>query len=576
MLSNQALGKSSTSDSNDITSEQFNNYFASIGSKLADKFDTCLPSCPPADSIYTFRFNSITLSDVFRPKELSLLSSQPKLDILDFDSYLLHISAQSIAKPLTCIFNQSCETGHVPDDFKKARVTPIFKKCGSVNEYTNYRPISVVSYVAKVFEKIIYKQLLAYMHEHDFFSIDQSAFLTNHSTQTSLQRVNDDFLENIDDKNITLVCCFDLKKCFDSIIHSVLLKKLRKYGITNTEHSWFKSYLTNRSQATFYQNKLSSFTNIHTGIPQGSILGPLIFLIFINDIQNIPHRCKINLYADDILLYSCDEDINIASSILQEDVNRILKWFQDNKLTVNVQKTFLIPFASPHRIKSIKSCPVICANNSKLEWKFECKYLGVILDSCLTWKPHIEYMCNELRPKIGLLSRLRHILPRKELCMIYMTLIQSIIDYGITLWGFSSKANVAQIARFQKRCARLITGQFNYTISSQLLLNELNLLNIEDRIQYFISIAIFKCLLKLAPYYLQDKLTLCNELHDYLTRDTTLLSIPQARTNYMKRSFAFQGPSLWNSLPPPIRSLNLSVPQFKSQLKRYLLNNGNL
>ena len=193
--------------------------------------------------------------------------------------------------------------------------------------------------------------------------------------------MNDDFLENIDDKNITLVCCFDLKKCFDSIIHSVLLNKLRKYGITNTEHSWFKSYLTNRSQATFYQNKLSSFTNIHTGIPQGSILGPLIFLIFINDIQNIPHRYKINFYADDILLYSCDEDINIASSILQEDVNRISKWFQDNKLTVNVQKTFLIPFASPHRIKSIKSYPVICANNSKLECKFECKYLGVILDS---------------------------------------------------------------------------------------------------------------------------------------------------------------------------------------------------
>ena len=203
---NQALGKSSTSDSNDITSEQFNNDFASIGSKLADKFDTCLPNCPPADSIYTFRFNSITLSDVF--KELSLLSSKPKLDILDFDSYLLHISAQSIAIPLTCIFNLSCKTGHVPDDFKKVRVTPIFKKSGSVNKYTNYRPISVVSYVAKV--------LMI------FFSIDQSAFLTNHS----LQRVNDDFLENIDDKNITLVSCFDLKKCFDSIIHSVLLNKL--------------------------------------------------------------------------------------------------------------------------------------------------------------------------------------------------------------------------------------------------------------------------------------------------------------------------------------------------------------
>ena len=186
------------------------------------------------------------------------------------------------------------------------------------------------------------------------------------------------------------------------------------YGIKNIEYSWFKSYLTDRSQATFYQNSLSTFSQVNTGIPQGSILGPLLFLIFINDIVNIPYRCYINLYADDILLYASDDNINCAVTHLQDDINKLSQWFKDNKLTINIDKTFLIPIGSKQRLSSIIKLPNIYIDEYLLPWKNECKYLGVIIDSNLTWHSHINFICSKLRPKLGILTRLRHILSRKE------------------------------------------------------------------------------------------------------------------------------------------------------------------
>ena len=434
------MGKSASnkSNSNVLTANQINTFFATVGSKLAEKFTSGISTHIPSSSnfptsIHTFKFSTINTEEVF--KLLTATGTKPKLDILEFDNYLLYLSAAFTAKPLTDIFNMSCVTGHVPHDFKKARVTPIYKNSGSVDECSNYRPISVMCNVAKVFEKCINMQLLKYMKKHAFLSPHQSAFRNNFSTQTSLHRVIDDWLEAIEHKSVTLVCCYDLKKCFDSIDHHILLNKLSMYGIKNIEYSWFKSYLTDRSQATFYQNSLSTFSQVNTGIPQGSILGPLLFLIFINDIVNIPYRCYINLYADDILLYASDDNINCAVTHLQDDINKLSQWFKDNKLTINNDKTFLIPIGSKQRLSSIIKLPNIYIDEYLLPWKNECKYLGVIIDSNLTWHSHINFICSKLRPKLGILTRLRHILSRKELCLIYTTLIQSVIDYGITLWG---------------------------------------------------------------------------------------------------------------------------------------------
>ena len=162
-------------------------------------------------------------------------------------------------------------------------------------------------------------------------------------------------------------------------------------------------------------------------------------------------------------------------------------------------------------------------------------------------------------------------MPTKELCLVYMTLIQSIIDYGITLWGFSGKENVKKILRFQKRCARLITGEFDYDVSSQYLIQSLNWLNIKERIEYFVSVTMYKCINESAPSYIKDNVTMFSHLHDYVTRDELMVQLPATRTNYMKRSFKFQGPVSWNALPYDIRSAQ-SLISFKSLVKDHLRN----
>lgn len=408
-----------------------------------------------------------------------------------------------------------------------------------------------------------------FLCKHAYFTINQSAFLRNHSTHTSLHRVVDDWLEAIDSKLITLVCCFDLKKCFDCIDHNVLLAKLHRYGIRGIEHTWFFSYLSERSQATFYQNTLSSFTQITTGVPQGSVLGPILFLLFINDLANTPRHSVINLYADDTLIYVSDEDVNVAASLLQDDINEVVSWFTKNKLTTNVSKTCLIPIGTKSKLKHIH-LPPLYANGVTLEWKQQCKYLGVVIDSSLSWRDHIDYVCCKLKPKVGLLSRLRHILPKEQLRMVYMTIIQSVLDYGLTLYGLSGKTLMSRVISFQKRCARLITGEFDINISSSLLFQELDLLSTSNRIKYFLCISMYKCIHGLLPYYLSDNIMQMSEIHLYSTRNELLLQLPSVRTNYMRRSLRFQGPLMWNSLPDNIRR-SCTLPIFKKSLKDSLL-----
>ena len=194
------------------------------------------------------------------------------------DTKLINICAPVIAPALAHIFNLSLRSGNVPDDFKLAWVTPIYKKSGSIDDCGNYRPISVVSHLAKVLEKLVQSQLITYINENSFITPSQSAFLRLHSTHTALHKVIDNWLEAIDTGLITRVCFYDMKKCFDSINHKILLFKLNKYGICDVEHKWFVSYLANRRQTTVYQGSQSKFRHVSTGIPQGSVLGPTIFL----------------------------------------------------------------------------------------------------------------------------------------------------------------------------------------------------------------------------------------------------------------------------------------------------------
>ena len=200
----------------------------------------------------------------------------------------------------------------------------VHKNNGDVHIMSNYRPISVIGHIAKMVEQLVRFQLVAYLEEHAFISTDQPAYLKGHSTQTSLHRVIDDWLENIDDNQTTGVCLLDISECFDTISHHILRQKLRMYGIKNTELEWFSSYLSNRKQAALCHNELSSSVDITTGVPQGSVLGPFLFLLFINDISNFTtDDCVTNLFADDAMIYASGDSVNEVNLKLQNCLNNI-------------------------------------------------------------------------------------------------------------------------------------------------------------------------------------------------------------------------------------------------------------
>ena len=204
---------------------------------------------------------------------------------------------------------------------------------------TNYRPISIISHVTKLLEKIIKSQIVGYLNMHQLISLQQSAFLQNHSTQTALHKMVDDWLTDMNEGCVSLAVCLDLSKCFDTITHEILIYKLHKYGFHGTVLNWMKSYFTDRVQCVRIDNNTSVFKPISLGIPQGSVLGPILFLLFINDLPDCVQDCTVCLFADDITLYNTCRDFNYVQNMVQKDLDNILHWFHQNRHFVNAYKS---------------------------------------------------------------------------------------------------------------------------------------------------------------------------------------------------------------------------------------------
>ena len=330
--------KTFTPPHKDLDCNTFNEHFSTIGEKLISKLSSepeKLPwKQPPCKTL--FKFLSIQEDDV--SKLLKKLGTESNMDVLGFDSKLLSDSSEIIAPILCKLFNVSLTTGILPKDWKAASVTPIFKGKGEMSDKSNYRPISLISHISKLFEIFVHRQLLDYLQDNNLISIDQSAYLKLHNTQTSLHRVLDDWIDNTCFNTITGICSFDIKKCFDSIDHTLLLKKLELYGIVNDEIRWFKSYLSNRSQVVKCHGDVSQEKFVNVGVPQGSVLGPILFLIFINDISQHVYTGTANLFADDTLIYCTGNDIAETKAKLQKCVNEISKWYELNNIIVNEEK----------------------------------------------------------------------------------------------------------------------------------------------------------------------------------------------------------------------------------------------
>jgi hypothetical protein len=307
------------------------------------------------------------------------------------------------------------------------------------------------------------------------------------------------------------------------------------------------------------------------GVPQGSVLGPLLFLLFINDLCNLSIHSNISLFADDTCIYFSGNNICDIVNKVQSDINTIYKWFCTNHLSVNADKSFAIVVGSRQKLAHIPTpYPVLTINGTTLRYNSTAEYLGMTIDATLTWNEHVDSVTSKIKPKLGALARLSKILPQPQLHTIYMTTIQPCIDYGLIIWGHHSQFNLNVVQKFQNRAARLVTRNFDYSTPSSQIIASLNWQTVSQRLFYFTNLFMFKCIHGLTPNSFDFLTVRRSEFHNYNTRHSYKLQLPKVRTDLFRKSFSFQGPNLWNSLPDNFYNITDLV-QFKNSLKQYSL-----
>ena len=450
----------------------FNSYFVNMAKELTKNNDNIISEDINIylndPTLTQFKFQQISTQDII--DIITDMKPKTSRDAYNLSSKIMKDIKLEIGEPLKILINQSLITGIYPERLKLAKISPIHKK-NDIKHIENYRPISLLPIFSKIYEKVVHKQLQNYFEINNLFNQNQYGFRKNHSTELAIAQITDNILWEIENKQTPLSIFLDLTKAFDSIDHEIMLSKLKYYGIKNTELNFFKSYLSNREQYVDLDGTKSNKEIITTGVPQGSILGPLLFIIYINDITAAINKFKVIIYADDITL-STSYQPNDKSDILKDEFIELVSWFKTNKLTINYQKTKFMIF---HSKQTKLLPPKIMIDGNQIEHVSSFNYLGITLDTNLSYNIHIESIKTSIARTMGSLNSIKRIIPPRILKQIYLTLIQPKILYGLVIWGH----NAHKLHRLQKRAVRIITCS-KYNAHTDPLFKELNILKITD------------------------------------------------------------------------------------------------
>ena len=307
-------------------------------------------------------------------------------------------------------------------------------KSGNRSDVNNYRPITILPVFSKLLEKAVYCQLNKFFTEQNLLTTKQFGFRPKLSTGAALAQFTDTVLDNMDKGCLTGAAFLDITKAFDTVSHDILICKLVGVGVSHTSVNWFKSYLSNRMQVTVVNESQSTLEPLNVGVPQGSILGPLLFLVYVNDITKACVKCNFTLYADDtVLFYSAKSALELQSS-LNLDLFYLSNWLTRNRLTLNPSKCKFITFGSPAKLAKLNEVE-LCINDYTLDRVTSFKYLGVVLNQSFTWADHIEALSNKIAQRIGLIKRIKHLLPVYARITLANCLVVPLFDYADSVWG---------------------------------------------------------------------------------------------------------------------------------------------
>ena len=548
--------------------ESFNDFYVSVGRNLASKI-------PISDKNFA---DYLSKCETFMPTEdISLtelrtafktLSSNKSPGLDEINTYIIK-SAYDIIEPILLhIFNLSVSTGEFPDSLKIAKVTPIYKS-GDQSEIGNYRPISVLSGFSKILERIMYNRLYKHLMNQNILYKKQFGFLKNHSTEHAIlelvSRITDSFEKNM----FTLGVFIDLSKAFDTVDHNILISKLENYGIQETNLKWFKDYLTNRKQCIIYDGTKTKSNLVTCGVPQGSILGPLLFLIYINDLHKTSSLMEFILFADDTNIFYSDTNIERLFQRVNDELDRINEWFIANKLSLNIKKTKYILFSKRSKIDEIPlRLPSLKLNEIDIERVNDINFLGVILDQTLNWKRHIETVENKISKNIGILFKAKPFLELKQLKQLYFSFINCYLDYCNIAWGSTSKTSLKKLFSKQKHALRIIFGQHRQT-SVQHRFQEIGALNIYQLNMFKISTFMFKVRNKLNPTLFETQFHPIQ--HKYPTRySCNGYQHPKTILKCNNFSIRTRGPLVWNTFLTQNLKSQKALSSFRVLLKQLL------
>ena len=454
---------------------------------------------------------------------------------------------------------QSFIESSVPQIWKKARVRPLFKS-GDRSLPSNYRPISVLPEMCKITERVVFNQLMDFLNQNKLLSDFQYGFRPKHSCSDAMLSILRTIHSQLRSNKKVCLITLDIQKAFDSVDHKLLLNKLQNIGCDNQSMNWFNSYLTNRTQFVKNGNNESDVLVVKKGVPQGSVLGSLLFCIFINDLISTDIDGHIYLYADDSSLICSADSYQELENKVNFSLSIINNWMKDNRLCINYRKSnFLVINLSGRGIPGLN----ISIDGNIIENVLKTKILGVYFDSRLAFDKHIEYVSKSIDRRIGLFFRLRYSLPKNAINMLFKALVQPIIDYGICVYGFTYKTHYEKIEKLIKRAAKVID---NSDLEIKEIYQKLKWNSFQERKYYFSAIFIYRCLNGLSPIICRDFFSIKeNKIQTRSAKDKHLM-LPTSGSVAFRNTIFYTGIQLYNKLDLELRNKS-DFNSFKKCLK---------
>ena len=551
----------------------FVDFFTNIGSDIAKKIPKAKKSFKSYmgnNTLNSFYLKATTTVEI--EKIIKSFKKGKSLGPNSIPIKILKYNADILAPTISKLVNHSFNTGEFPEFCKIAKVIPVFKRGDNLN-CSNYRPISLLSILSKIFEKCMSTRLYSFLQKYKLIFQNQFGFRPKCSTYHALLSLIETIKTKIDVGEYVCGVFIDLQKAFDTVDHEILLQKLYMYGIRGKANKWFQSFLTNRKQYVTIGNYSSDFKTVQCGVPQGSTLGPLLFLIYINDLHFAFEKILVHHFADDTNLIFSSKNLATIESVMNCELKTLVDWLHANKLSLNEAKTEMIVFRRSLNQK-ISDNFTIKINKFKLSPLHYVKYLGVFIDETLNWNYQIEQLSQKLAKSNGIISKLRHYIPQKSCLSIYFSIFYSHLLHVSTVWQFTSKDNINKIFMLQKHCIRLMTfSELSKPTSS--LFHSLKILKLEDIFRHQTLNFMLDFHNDITPDAFKNYFTYSSVRHKHHTRNLNLFYVPSYNfVNYGKNCIRNFGPRLWNHFYKNVSNFRskINAPKLQKEfVKSYLL-----